>query len=64
VTREISDRMRGAIEMEELLRTTIRETAAALGAKRAFVQWVEPEALTGSRARRAQSLQDARVERR
>jgi GAF domain-containing protein len=42
-TREITDRMRSAIDMDELLQTTIRETASVLGASRAFVQWVPSE---------------------
>jgi GAF domain-containing protein len=42
-TREITDRMRGAMDMDELLQTAIRETASALGASRAFVQWVPSE---------------------
>jgi GAF domain-containing protein/HAMP domain-containing protein len=46
-TREITDRMRGAIDMDELLQTTIRETASVLGASRAFVQWVPSEQAAG-----------------
>jgi GAF domain-containing protein len=42
-TREITDRMRSAIDMDELLQTAIRETASVLGASRAFVQWVPSE---------------------
>jgi GAF domain-containing protein/HAMP domain-containing protein len=42
-TREITDRMRGAVDMDELLQTAIQETAAVLGASRAFVQWVPSE---------------------
>ena len=43
VTREVTDRMRSAIDMDELLRTAISETASVLGASRAFVQWVPSE---------------------
>jgi GAF domain-containing protein len=40
MTREITDSMRGAIDMDELLQTVLSETAGALGASRAFVQWM------------------------
>jgi GAF domain-containing protein len=40
LTAEIADRMRSAMSMDELLQTAIRETAQALDASRAFVQWV------------------------
>lgn len=44
LTTEITGHMRGAVDMGELLQTAIRETAEALGASRAFVQWVPAEA--------------------
>ena len=40
LTREITDRLRGALNMDALLQTVIREAASAVGASRAFVQWV------------------------
>ena len=40
LTAEITDRMRSTTDLDELLRTAIQETAAVLGASRAFVQWV------------------------
>jgi GAF domain-containing protein len=43
LTAEITDRMRSATDLDELLQTAIRETAAVLGASRAFVQWVPSE---------------------
>ena len=38
--RRISERLQGAADMESLLQTALREAAAAVGASRAFVQWV------------------------
>lgn len=43
VAGEIADHMRGAIDMDDLLRAAVQETAAVLGASRAFVQWVPVE---------------------
>ena len=40
LTAEITDQMRSTMSMDELLQTAIRETARALDASRAFVQWV------------------------
>ena len=42
LARRISDRLRNAGDMEAMLQAALRETAAALGASRAFVQWVSP----------------------
>lgn len=40
LTAEITGQMRSTMSMDELLQTAIRETARALDASRAFVQWV------------------------
>jgi len=42
LTREITDKMRRAVDMDDLMQTTIREMAAALGTSSAFVQWAAP----------------------
>ncbi len=48
VIREISDKMRRAANMDELMQIAIREMAAAQGASSAFVQWVAPPTSTGN----------------
>lgn len=40
LTRRIGERLHGAADMESLLQTALREAASAVGASRAFVQWV------------------------
>jgi hypothetical protein len=40
LTRRISERLQGAADIEALLQTALREAAGAVGASRAFVQWV------------------------
>ncbi len=40
LTREITDRLRAALDVDALLQMVIREAATAVGASRAFVQWV------------------------
>jgi len=42
LTREITDKMRRAMDMDELLQTTLKEMTAALGAPGAFVQLLPP----------------------
>jgi GAF domain-containing protein/HAMP domain-containing protein len=42
LTREITDKMRRAVDLDTLLRTTVQEMAAALGTSGAFVQLLPP----------------------
>ena len=50
LTREITDKMRRAVDMDDLMQTTIREMAAALGTSSAFVQWAAPLEPAGYRS--------------
>ena len=47
LTREITDKMRRATDMDDLMQTAIREMAAALGTSSAFVQWAVPPETAG-----------------
>ena len=49
LTREITDKMRRAADMDDLMQTAIRETAAALGTSRTFVQLSAPPELAGDK---------------
>ena len=56
LTREITDKMRRAVDMDTLLRTTVQEMAAALGTSGAFVQLLPPsESASGERQVNAQA---------
>jgi hypothetical protein len=44
MTREITDKMRRAVDMDDLMKTAIREMAAALGTSSTFVQLTTPGA--------------------
>jgi len=55
LTREITDKMRRAVDMDTLLRTTVQEMAAALGTSGAFVQLLPPsESASGEKQGEAQ----------
>jgi len=43
LVRQVADRMRAALDWDELMQTTLQEIARAVGAARAFVQWVPEE---------------------
>ncbi len=47
LTREITDKMRRAVDMDDLMQTTIQEMTAALGTSSAFVQLSAPPVSTG-----------------
>jgi len=47
LTREVTDKMRRAIDMDTLLQTVVRETATALDASGAFVQLSTPPEMMG-----------------
>ena len=47
LTREITDKMRSTVDMDDLMQTTLRDMGAALGATRAFVQLSAPPELGG-----------------
>jgi GAF domain-containing protein len=53
LTREITDRLRAALDWDELLQVAVQEMGDALGASRAFVQWMEPETLPETPVRTA-----------
>jgi GAF domain-containing protein len=43
-TREITDRLRGTLDWDELMRTAVQEIGQAVGATDVYVQWLSPEA--------------------
>jgi GAF domain-containing protein len=45
LTREITDKMRRAVDIDDLMKTTIREMAATLGTSGTFVQLSAPPGL-------------------
>ncbi len=45
LAREITDKMRGTVSWDELMRTAIQQMADAVGVSRSFVHWLPPEVL-------------------
>jgi len=48
VAREVTDRMRAALEWDELMQTAVQEVARTVGASRVFLQWVPPTTVKSS----------------